>query len=331
MTVVKRCEKEVLGSWADKRLQASAWLDHFVPHYSRRCVVDDGCPAKHGSDGALDDDSKGKRWLDDSHADDKPRIERLAQLIERMKADVGLYIHGYNTCAVECAHGERTALTSKRIEYWCNWEGKCRLLQLLHNHRTRSTGETLLQQLGWQVAAGVSTLLTKIDRDKAKHHQLKTAPLYNARQKAIRVEKTARAASDPELIARAQRKKAEARDKKRHYYHKRRQQLYEEEKRKEGKENDAPVVVEKERAAGATDVAKRKRGRPKNSAPKTEDDAADDAPSSPTAAKRVKTGATTHTGAALGNAQRPALQALLQDRAVGVRLILHPAMLEMVR
>ena len=176
MTVVKRCEKEVLGTWADKRLQATAWLDHFVPHYSRRCVADDGCPAKHGSDGALDDDSKGKRWLDDSHPDDKPRIERLAELMERMMTDVSLYIHGYISCAVECAHGERTALTSKRIEYWCNWEGKCRLLQLLHNHRTRSTGETLLQQLGWQVAAGVSTLLTRIDRDKAKHRLLKPRP-----------------------------------------------------------------------------------------------------------------------------------------------------------
>ena len=104
-----------------------------------------------------------------------------------MKADVTLYIHGYNTCAVECAHGERTVHTSKRVEYWSSWEGKCRLVQLLHNHRTRGTGESLLQQLGWQVADGVSMHLSRIDRDKAKHHQLKTAPAYNGRQKGAAV------------------------------------------------------------------------------------------------------------------------------------------------
>src|ERR1700734_3371634 len=116
-----------------------------------------GCPAQHSP---IDNDSK--RWLDEDYHKDKPRIAQLHQLIDRMKADVALYIHGYNTCAVECAHGERTALTSKRIEYWSNWEGKCRLLQLLHNHRTRTTGEELLQKLGWQVMEDVSTHLSRI-------------------------------------------------------------------------------------------------------------------------------------------------------------------------
>ena len=32
MTIIKRCEKDVAGSWADKQLQAATWLDHFVPH-----------------------------------------------------------------------------------------------------------------------------------------------------------------------------------------------------------------------------------------------------------------------------------------------------------
>ena len=138
MTIIKRCEKEARGTWADKQLQAATWLDHFVPHYSGRCTsaVDHHCPAKHT---LADDDSK--KWLDGEHPADKAKIAALLLLIGRMKADVGLYIHGYNTCAVECAHGERTALTSKRIEYWTNWEGKCRLVQLLHNHRTRATGE----------------------------------------------------------------------------------------------------------------------------------------------------------------------------------------------
>ena len=78
--------------------------------------------------------------------------------------------------SVHTARG--TALTSKRIEYWRQWEGKCRLVQLLHNQRTMATGQTLLQQLGWQVAPSVSAHLGRIDRDKAKHHQLKTAPEY---------------------------------------------------------------------------------------------------------------------------------------------------------
>ena len=49
MTIIKRCEKEVQGSWADKQLQAATWLDHFVPHYTGRCVsaLNHQCPAKH--------------------------------------------------------------------------------------------------------------------------------------------------------------------------------------------------------------------------------------------------------------------------------------------
>ena len=151
-----------------------------------------------------------------------------------MKADVGLYVHGYNTCAVECAHGERTVLTSKRTEYWTNWEGRCRLVQLLHNHRTRATGESLLQSLGWQVMDGVSTQFQNIDRDKAKHHQIKTSPAYNGRKKAIRVEKRTRAAADPELIARAETRKQKKRERQRHYYRAKKQLLYEAKDRKTG-------------------------------------------------------------------------------------------------
>ena len=224
MTIIKRCEKEVQGSWTDKQLQAATWLDHFVPHYSGHCVnaVEQHCPARHTP--AVD---ASKRWLDGEHAADKVKIAALLQLIGRMKDDVGLYIHGYNTCAVECAHGERTVLASKRIEYWMNWEGKCRLMQLLHNHRTRATGESLLQGLGWQATDDVSTQLGKIDRDKAKHRQLKTSPAYNARQKALEFEKKARAATDVELIARAAAQKRKRNEKQRHYYSAKKQLLYE--------------------------------------------------------------------------------------------------------
>lgn len=301
MTIIKRCEKEVVGSWTDKQQQAKLWLDHFVPHYTGRCVPDGGCPAKHSP---MDDDSK--KWLDSERPLDKAKIDDLVPLIDRMKADVTLYIHGYNTCAVECAHGERTVLTSKRIEYWSNWEGKCRLLQLLHNHRTRTTGEALLQQLGWQVAEGVTTQLSRIDRDKAKHHQIKTTPEYNARQKTIRVEKKMRATTDPELVARAQEKKRRAREKQRHYYSARKQLLYEEErKEREGEEGSR----------------KKKRGRPRKRKPEEKENEA-------LTETKTKT-ATTLDGTVLTDRQRPPLQAIVMNRRVGVKLVLHPAMEEL--
>ena len=137
MTIIKRCEKDVAGSWADKQLQAAAWLDHFVPHYSGRCVsaVVQHCPAKHTPTVDV-----SKKWLDGEHAVDKVKIAALLQLIGRMKADVALYIHGYNTCAVECAHGERTVLTSKRIEYWTNWRKQ--LLYEANRKEVKGTDES---------------------------------------------------------------------------------------------------------------------------------------------------------------------------------------------
>jgi hypothetical protein len=304
MIIIKRCEKEVVGSWTEKQQQAKLWLDHFVPHYTGRCVPDGGCPAKHSP---MDDDSK--KWLDSERPLDKAKIDELVTLIDRMKADVTLYIHGYNTCAVECAHGERTALTSKRIEYWSNWEGKCRLLQLLHNLRTRTTGEALLHQLGWQVAEGVTTQLTRIDRDKAKHHLLKTTPEYNARQKAIRFEKKMRAATDPELVARAAQREEKTREKRRHYYSARKQLLYEQ-KREERKGEDV-----------AEDGRRKKRGRLRKRKPEEKENEA--------SAERRKKADTTQDSTALTDAQRPPLQAIVMNHRVGVKLVLHPAMQEL--
>ena len=186
------------------------------------------------------------------------KIAGLQTLVRRMKADVTLYIHGYNTCAVECAHGERTVLTSKRIEYWTNWEGKCRLVQLLHNHRTRATGDLLPRSLGRRVMDGVSTQLGKIDRDKTQHHQLKTSPAYNGRQRAIHAEKKTRAAADPELIARAATQKQRTREKKRHYNSAKKQLVFEAQHGKAGE------------ASGDVAVSK-KRGRPRKPSQAAED------------------------------------------------------------
>jgi hypothetical protein len=318
MTVIKRCEKEVIGTWDVKRQRAKVWLDHFIPHHSRRCLPHGGCPAKHSS---VNNDSK--QWLDEVCHKDKPKIAQLHQLIDRMKADVNLYIHGYNTCAVECAHGERTALTSKRIEYWSNWEGKCRLLQLLHNHRTRATGETLLRELGWQVMEGVSTHLQRIDRDKAKHHQIKTTPSYNARQKAIRIEKKARDAEDPELVALAELRKGKARDKQQHRYYAKKRLLYEEKKEENEKKKKGEGKVEEDEDGGGThnsaaEDGRRERGQARKR--KTEGRKSV-APSAKARSKKEKMDTTPETA-------RPVLHELV-NRAEGEGLMmrLHPAMM----
>ena len=85
MTIIKRCEKEMQGTWADKQLQAAAWLDHFVPHYSGRCVsaIEQHCPAKHTP--TVD---ASKKWLDGEHPTDMTKIAALLQLIGRMKAEM---------------------------------------------------------------------------------------------------------------------------------------------------------------------------------------------------------------------------------------------------
>jgi hypothetical protein len=69
MTVVKRCEKEVEGSWTDKQRRAAQWLGFFIPHYRGLCVSGDGCPAKHSASGqepqhSLRSDDIVRRWLD---------------------------------------------------------------------------------------------------------------------------------------------------------------------------------------------------------------------------------------------------------------------------
>ena len=324
MTIIKRCEKEVPGTWADKQQQAKSWLGHFVSHYSRRCLpaseAEDRCPASHSTT-----NDASKKWLDIENPQDRAKMVALEQLIDRMKADVTMYIHGYNTCAVECAHGERTVHTNKRIEYWSSWEGRCRLVQLLHNHHTRVTGESLLQQLGWQVAGGVSTHLIKIDRDKAKHRQRKTAPSYNARQKALLLEKKERAATDIELITRAAAQKQKARVKQRHKYYAKKQLLYEAEEMKRG-----GVGEERKEVAAVPELVKRKGGRPKKREAVEKEEAPKEntggmrspSPAGGETAKRTKT----DTTKSVISSERPALKALVRNSVVGVRLVMHPAM-----
>ena len=81
MTIIKRCKKEVQGTWADKQLQAATWLDYFVPllrtlrvcsrssvssqtHFNRGCqqeVARRGTSLRQGED----------RWAADSGSSDE--------------------------------------------------------------------------------------------------------------------------------------------------------------------------------------------------------------------------------------------------------------------
>ena len=134
----------------------------------------------------------------------------------------------------------------------------------------------------------------KIDRDKAKHHQFKTSPAYNSRQKAIRVEKKTRTAEDPELIARAAVQKQKTREKQRHWYSARKQLLYEASERKE---KGGAETGEGDDFAAATVVMKKKRGRPRKTVPIDDADKENVDPRiGPTeSGKRRKTGSTDST------------------------------------
>jgi hypothetical protein len=208
MTMVKRCEKEVEGSWADKQRQAMQWLDFFVPHYRGLCVSGDGCPAKHGaSDQELRAGSDKKRFMDGQDPQDEEKIAALEELLARMKADVSMFVHGHHTCWVESSHNEKAVYCSKRVEMWRNWKGKCRLVQLFHNHGVEATADKVRQQLGWQVTEGVREQWRKIDRDKAKHREIKADPSYNRRQRELALERQARKVEAKVAVAAAGKEK----------------------------------------------------------------------------------------------------------------------------
>ena len=189
MTVVKRCEKEVDGSWTDKQAQAVTWLNFFIPHYRGLCVTGDGCPAKHSApDQAPAAGEDEKRFIDGEDPQDEQKVAALEELIAKMKVDVAMFVHGHNTCRVESSHNEKAVYCCKRVEMWRNWRGKCRLVQLFHNHGVEKTAEMVRQCLGWLVTEDVRLQWRKVDRDKAKHRAIKADPSYNRRQRQLKHE-----------------------------------------------------------------------------------------------------------------------------------------------
>lgn len=169
----------------------------------------------------------GKRFLDETHPVDRSKITAITALVERMQGDVHLYVHGYHTCSVERANSERTAYTSKRVELYRNWRGKCKLVQLLHNHGATATASWVREHLGWQVTEDVRDHWRKIDRDKAKHRQIKSDPSYNRRKRQLEEERKARSA-EATAATKEKRKEKEKKKKKAaaHRYHVKKQLLY---------------------------------------------------------------------------------------------------------
>jgi hypothetical protein len=274
MTIVKRCEQEVKGSWADKQAQAVKWLDHFVPHYRGLCVPGDGCPAKHGASAqepqhSLRSGDIEKRWLDGKDAQDEAKIIALTELIERMKADVTMFVHGFHTCWVESAHNEKAVFCCKRVEVWVNWKGKCKLVQLFHNKGAAWTAEMVRRRLGWHVTEEVLEEWRKIDRDKTKHREIQAKPEYNRRRREVELEQKARkyeAKAAAEATEREEKRKEKERAKAakgkeerttkattvKHSYSVRKRPLYGNvgETRKEEASRKRRVVADKENASG---------------------------------------------------------------------------------
>ena len=132
-----------------------------------------------------------KRFIDGKDPEDEAKIAALQQLIDKMKPDVAMFVHGHHTCWVESSHNERAVHTSKRVEMWRNWKGKCRLVQLFHNNMVEKTAEMVRKELGWQVTEEVREQWKRVDRDKVTHRKIKTDASYNRRQRELELQRNA--------------------------------------------------------------------------------------------------------------------------------------------
>jgi hypothetical protein len=210
-----------------------------------------------------------KRWLDGDDPQDEEKIAALEELTEKMKRDVSMFVHGYHTCWVESSHNEKAVYCCKRVEMWRNWKGKCRLVQLFHNHGVEKTADMVRQHLGWQVTEEVREQWRKIDRDKARHREIKADPSYNRRQRELELERqvkkvearAAAAAAEKEEKRREKEKEKEEKTRKvssvKHTYSVRKRPLYgdventgKEEQIERKRKRKAVTVAGKENHAG---------------------------------------------------------------------------------
>ncbi len=93
MTVIKRCEKEVIGSGMRSRSEPNTGWTLFL------ITLVGACPVL----AALRSTAPSTTTASDGSTRTTTRMRPRSlnhQLIDRVKADVALCIHGYNTCAV---------------------------------------------------------------------------------------------------------------------------------------------------------------------------------------------------------------------------------------
>jgi hypothetical protein len=133
-------------------------------------------------------DDDGKNWLNPELPEHDAVITSLLALIERLKKDNDKFIHPYNTCCVERAHSERLAYTPKRVEYWKSWQGRCRLVQLIHNYGFHDSVRMLVSGFSWSYEDAVWDMIAKLDMARQKSMERKTDPQYNARKMTLEIQ-----------------------------------------------------------------------------------------------------------------------------------------------
>jgi hypothetical protein len=132
----------------------------------------------------------------DFPADDRERVAKITALVEAVIDDVDNYVHGYSTCNLERFHSQRTALTSKRIEFWKNWGGLLALTALIHNEGYPMTTALLLTEMGVGVDDATLELTRRLERKRHWHRARKASFEYNKRKSQLSQEQKRRKARE---------------------------------------------------------------------------------------------------------------------------------------
>jgi hypothetical protein len=134
----------------------------------------------------------GKRG--DYPANDRKRVKAIAELIFKAMEDVNDYVHGFSTCSLERFHSQRTALTTKRIEFWSSWPGLLHFTALIHNEGYEMTTALLLAEIGVEIDDEALRKTRMLDCKRQWHKRRKEDPAYNQRKSQLALEGTRRKA-----------------------------------------------------------------------------------------------------------------------------------------
>jgi hypothetical protein len=86
-----------------------------------------GCPCAFAGKPVDEKIKSKKHFFDLSKPKHKEKYDQIKVLVEAIGARVEEYIHGYSTCIGESAHRWRAVWTSKDIDYYASYEGRCHL------------------------------------------------------------------------------------------------------------------------------------------------------------------------------------------------------------